>query len=135
MTRVVSFILGLALIGIGFLGMTDFVPEMSSSLLYLNIGEIALGIIGLLFGMYSPHGSAGTRQRNENTELRKSNNQFTRDSSDQMARENEQLKKTNEQYAKDSSDQLARENDQLRKEVEMLRSGNTTSSQQGNNQV
>ncbi len=127
MTRVVCFILGLALIAIGFLGMTDFVPEMSNSLLYMNIGEIALGIVGLLFGMYSPQGSAGMRQRTENTELRKSNNQFTKDSSDQMAKENEQLKKTNDQYAKDSSDQLARENEQLRKEVEMLRAGNPPS--------
>lgn len=129
MTRVVCFILGLAFIALGFLGLTTLVPMMSSSLLYLNIGEIALGIIGLLFGMYSPHGSASTRQRNENTQLRKSNDQFNKDSSDQMARENEQLKKTNDQYTKNSNEQLLNENEQLKKEIAQLRSEKATPSQ------
>jgi hypothetical protein len=46
--------------------------------------EIALGIIGLLFGMYSNHESEKIRQKNENTQLRKSNDQFAKDSSDQL---------------------------------------------------
>jgi mannose/fructose/N-acetylgalactosamine-specific phosphotransferase system component IIC len=51
---------------------------------YLYIVEIALGIIGLLFGMYSNHESEKIRQKNENTQLRKSNDQFAKDSSDQL---------------------------------------------------
>src|SRR5665647_2138483 len=90
MTRIVCFILGLVFLGLGFLGITNFVPMLSNELIYLNIGEIALGIIGMLFGVYSKQGS-------ENTRLRKSNKQFTKESSDQLIKQNEQLKKEIEQ--------------------------------------
>lgn len=122
MTRVVCFILGLAFIALGFLGMTDYIPELSNDFIYLNLGEIVLGIIGILFGMYSNRGNEQNRQRNENTQLRKSNDQFTKDSSDQLVKENEQLRKSNDQFTRDSSDQLVKENEQLKQEIAQMRS-------------
>lgn len=134
MTRVVCFILGLAFIALGFLGMMNLVPVMSNGFLYLNIGEIALGIIGLLFGMYSSRGSEQARQKNENTQLRKSNDQFTKDTSDQLVRENEQLKKSNDQFTRGSSDQLVKENEQLKIEIAQMRKEKNDQLQQENMQ-
>lgn len=121
MTRIISFILGLAFVALGFLGITNFVPVMSNNLIYLNIAEIVLGILGLLFGMYSPKSTENARQRKENLELKKSNEQHTKESLDQIIRENEQLKKMNEQLSKESSDQLIKDNEQLKKELEQSR--------------
>lgn len=135
MTRVVCFILGLAFIVLGFLGMMDLVPMLSNDLIYLNIGEIVLGIIGLLFGMYSSRGNEQTRQKNENNQLRKTNEQFTKDSSDQIVKENEQLKRSNDQFTRDSSDQLVKENEQLKQEIAQMRREKNDQLQQENMQT
>jgi hypothetical protein len=48
-----SIILGLAFLALGVLGVTGLVPMFTSDPSYVNIGEIVLGALGLLVGIYA----------------------------------------------------------------------------------
>lgn len=106
MTRVICFILGLAFIIIGVLGMTNFVPMLSNDLIYLNIIEIVLGVLGVLFGMYSRQSKVSIQQGKENVQLRESNDNF--------------VKAKNDQLMNDNLDKLTRENEQLKQDIAKL---------------
>lgn len=109
MTKLTSVLLGLALAAMGILGITGLMPMFQTNPIYVNIGEIVLGALGMIVGIYSHkndnHGREAkelsrqtkensSRQRQENDQLRKQNEQ-QRKQNDQQREENEQLKKNN----------------------------------------
>jgi hypothetical protein len=53
MAKTMSILLGLAFLALGILGITGLVPMFTSDPNYVNIGEIVLGGIGLLIGLFS----------------------------------------------------------------------------------
>jgi hypothetical protein len=46
-------ILGLAFLALGILGITGWVPMFQSGSIYVSIGEIVLGALGFLVGIYA----------------------------------------------------------------------------------
>lgn len=61
MTKMTSVVLGLSLIVLGIIGITNFSLDMQ----YVYIGEIALGIVGLLIGIYARQGVSDQRLKTE----------------------------------------------------------------------
>lgn len=53
MTKAMSIVLGLAFLALGILGITGTVSMFTSDPNYINIGEIVLGGLGLLVGLFS----------------------------------------------------------------------------------
>jgi len=53
MTKTMCIILSLAFLALGILGITGVVPMFTSDPNYVNIGEIVLGGLGLLTGLFS----------------------------------------------------------------------------------
>lgn len=53
MAKTMSIILGLAFLALGILGITGTVSMFTSDPSYINIGEIVLGGLGLLAGLFS----------------------------------------------------------------------------------
>jgi hypothetical protein len=53
MLRTVCIILSLALLVLGILGITGLVTMFKSDPIYVNIGEIVLGGLGFLAGLFS----------------------------------------------------------------------------------
>ena len=53
MAKTMSIILGLAFLALGILGITGTVSMFTSDPSYINIGEIVLGGLGLLAGIFS----------------------------------------------------------------------------------
>jgi hypothetical protein len=53
MVKAMCIILGLAFLALGILGLTGVVPMLTSDPNYVNIGEIILGGLGLLAGLFS----------------------------------------------------------------------------------
>lgn len=53
MLRMTCIVLGLALLALGILGITGLVTMFISDPIYVNIGEIVLGGLGLLAGIFS----------------------------------------------------------------------------------
>jgi hypothetical protein len=53
MARLMSIILGLAFLAMGILGITGTVAMLTTDPTYYNIGEIVLGGLGLLAGIFS----------------------------------------------------------------------------------
>lgn len=53
MKRATSFILGLAFLALGILGITGWVPMFTSNPNYINIAEIVLGAWGFLVGLFA----------------------------------------------------------------------------------
>jgi hypothetical protein len=53
MAKAMSIILGLAFLALGILGLTGIIPMFTSTLAYVNIGEIILGGLGLLAGIFT----------------------------------------------------------------------------------
>jgi cell shape-determining protein MreC len=97
MVKMIGFVLSLALLVTGFLGLTDVLPIFVTYPVLANIGAIVLGILSLLILIYAGRGGEMARQRKENFQQREENVQLRKESSDQSKREIEQLKKENEQ--------------------------------------
>ena len=53
MAKAMSIILGLAFLALGILGLTGLIPMFTSTLVYVNIGEIILGGLALLVGIFT----------------------------------------------------------------------------------
>ena len=110
MVKITSFILSLAILAAGFLGLTKLLPIFVTYPVLANIGAIILGMLGLLILIYSGRGKETAHQRRENSQQREENIQLKKEASDQSKRENEQLKK--------DIDQLRMENEQQRNMIE-----------------
>ena len=78
--------------------------------LYINIGEIVLGGLGLLVGIYAHQGRKYDQQTKELSRQ-------TKDNADRQRLEIEQLKKENEQGRQDNMDRQQQENEQLRNQL------------------
>lgn len=52
MLRPTCIILSLAFLAMGILGITEMVPMFTADLIYVNIGEIVIGGIGLVTGAF-----------------------------------------------------------------------------------
>jgi len=117
MAKTMSIILGLAFLALGILGITGMVPMFTSDPNYVNIGEIVLGGLGLLVGIYALQ----SRKYDQQT---KDFSQQAKDNSDRQQQEIEQLKKENEQGRQDNVDRQQQEIEQLKKENEQQRQEN-----------
>lgn len=111
MTKTACVIMGLAFLALGILGSTGLVPMFRNDPIYVNIGQIVLGGLGLLVGIYARQGSKYDRQT-------KDFSRQTKENSDRQRQENEQLRKENEQGRQDNIDRQQQENEQLRKQLE-----------------
>lgn len=117
MAKTMSFILGVAFLVLGILGITGLVPMFASDPYYVNVGEIVLGGLGLLVGIYARQGTNYDRQKNDFSRQ-------TKDNTDWQRKENEQLKRENEQSRKDGMTRQQLEIDQLKKTAGPAETGN-----------
>jgi hypothetical protein len=117
MAKTMCVILGLAFLALGILGITGVVPMFTSEPYYINIGEIILGGLGLLVGIYARQGMHYDRQKNDFSRQTKENTDWQR-------KENDQLKKENEQGRKDNIERQQQEIEQLKKQLEQQKQGN-----------
>jgi membrane protein involved in colicin uptake len=111
MAKTMCIILGLAFLALGILGITGVVPMFTSDPNYVNIGEIVLGGLGVLIGIYARQGRRYDQQTKEISRQ-------TKDNIDRQRQENEQLKKENEQLRNENIDRQQKENELLRKQLE-----------------
>jgi len=74
MTKLANVLMGLALIFIGVLGITGMVPMFQSNPAYWNIGEIVLGILGLIVGIYAKRTSKQEAEWNDSHQKRQNRN-------------------------------------------------------------
>lgn len=102
MVRMMCVILSLAFLTMGITGITGLLPVFRSYPAYVNSGEIILGALGLLVGIYARQAGEGIRQRRENSQQRKENVQLRKAQFDQLVKENERLIKENEQQRKEA---------------------------------
>ena len=93
MSKAACVIMGLAFLALGILGLTGLVSIFQSDPVYVNIGEIVLGGLGFMIGVYSRQSSKQDRQKQENVQLKKENEQRIKDNADRQKQENERLKK------------------------------------------
>ena len=99
MKKTMCVILGLAFLALGILGITGLVTMFQSDSVYVNIGEIILGSLGLIIGVYSrqnivytPRKTMSSQQENDIDQQRKEINQ-QRKEIDQQRREIDQQRK------------------------------------------
>lgn len=111
MAKSVCFLLGLAFLALGILGITGLVPMFTSDPYYVNVGEIVLGGIGLLVGIYA-------RQSTKYDQQVKDFSRQTKNNADWQRQENVQLKKENDQGRKDNFERQQQENVQLRAQLD-----------------
>ncbi|MBN7771850.1 hypothetical protein [Clostridium aminobutyricum] len=105
MVRMTSFILSLAFLVMGFLGLTELLPIFKTYPVYANVGAIALGVLGLLIVLYVRRIGESAHQRRENSQQKKENVQLRKETYDQSKREIEQLKKDIEQLKAENMQQ------------------------------
>lgn len=101
MTKITCVLLSLVLMALGLIGVTGFIIDMT----YINIGAIAIGVIGLLVGIYAKQGTSDQRLKTETATQK---------------RDIEHQKKDIEQQKKDLEEQK-KEIDQQKKEIEHQR--------------
>jgi len=117
MAKTMCIILGLAFLALGILGITGVVPMFTSDPNYVNIGEIVLGALGLLVGIYARQGTKYNQQTKDFTRQ-------TKDNADRQRQELDQLKMENEQGRKDNIERQRQENEQLRNQLEQQKKDN-----------
>ena len=117
MTKAACVIMGLAFLALGILSISGLVPAFKSDSIYVNIGEIVLGGLGLIVGIYA-------RQNRKYDQQSKDFSQQSRNNAERQRQENEQLKMENEQGRKDNIDRQKQENEQLRKQLDQQKQEN-----------
>jgi len=120
MAKTMCLILGLALLAMGILGFTETIPMLTRDPNYINIGEIVLGGVAILFGIYASQGRKYVPPSKDLTRQIK-------DSSERQRQENEQLKKENEQGRREIIERQEQENERLRKQLEQQQKDNEKS--------
>jgi hypothetical protein len=103
MTKAVCVILGLAFLALGILGITGLVSMLKSDPVFVNIGEIVLGGLGLLVGIYAQQSRKYEQQSKEFSRQSK-------DAANRQSQENEQLKKQLEQQRQENERQRKHDN-------------------------
>jgi len=116
MSKMMNVILGLALIALGILGITGWIPMLVNDQIYVSIGEIVLGGLGLLVGVYAKQNSENNRQSRDNAVQKKDIAAQRNEIAEQRKENYDQKKKENEQLRKDNADQLKERNTQQRRE-------------------
>ena len=116
MSKMMNVILGLAFIALGILGITGWVPMLTTNLVYVSIGEIVLGGLGLLVGVYAQQNSENNRQSRDNAKQKKEIASQRNEIAEQRKENYNQKTKENEQLRKENADQLKEQNNQQRKE-------------------
>lgn len=96
MAKTMCVILGLAFLVLGITGITGVVPMFTSDPLYVNIGEIILGALGLLVGIYARQGTNYDQQAKDFSRQTKDNADRLRKQLEEQKHENEQLRKHND---------------------------------------
>ena len=111
---------------LGILGITGFVPMFKTDVVYVNIGEIVLGGLGFLVGIYARQNTASNYQSRENARQRKDISDQRKENYNLKMKENEQLRKENSDQLKDKNDLQRKDNEQRRKENEQQRKENNS---------
>lgn len=62
MKKLTCVMLGLAFLALGILGITGWVPMFRTDPIYVNIGEIILGILGFVVGVYARQSALNNSQ-------------------------------------------------------------------------
>lgn len=124
MAKTMSVILGLALLALGILGITGLVSMFQSDLVYVNVGEIVLGGLGLLVGIYARISGKYDQQIKDLSKQTKENTDRQRQENDQLRSENDQGRKDNADRQKQENEQLIKQNEQQRLENERLKMHN-----------
>lgn len=73
MTKLANVLMGLALIAMGALGVKGLMPMFQSNPIYLSIGEIILGILGLIVRIYARKTSRHEQDAKDLSKLTKEN--------------------------------------------------------------
>jgi hypothetical protein len=131
MLRATSIVLGLAFLALGILGITSVVPMFKAEQIFVNIGEIVIGALGMVAGMfardrrenYHQQKKANEQQSKANDQQRKENINQQQKVNDQQSKENEHQQKANDQQSKEN-EQQQKANDQQKKENEQQRREN-----------
>ena len=105
MAKTMNVILGVAFLALGILGITGLVPMFKTDVVYVNIGEIVLGGLGFLVGIYARQNQANNHQSRENARQRKDISDQRKENYNQKAKENEQQRKENEHQRKENNSQ------------------------------
>lgn len=92
--KLTCVILGLAFLALGILGITGWVTMFRTDPIYVNIGEIILGSLGFLVGVYAREGAANNSQATVLSQQGKDIEQ-QRIELDQLKDKNNQLEKEN----------------------------------------
>lgn len=123
MAKTTSMILGLAFLALGILGITGLVPIFTSDLIYVNIGEIVLGGLGLLIGIYARQGRNFSRRTNDLSHQ-------SRDNAEMQRQEIDKLKKLLEQQKEENEARQQQETEKLKKLLEQQQQENEARQQQ-----
>ena len=91
MKRVMCVFMGVIFIGLGFLGMTGIVPMFKNDEPYITVGQVLIGFIGIVVGIYSGRAKENARQRKESKQLRKENKNMKKENLDQLQNDYEAI--------------------------------------------
>ena len=113
----------LVFLALGILGLTGWIPMLTGSQTYVSIGEIILGGLGFIVGIYARSGGH-IRQVKQNNQQVKQNNQQIKQNFEQQRKDNQQLRKENDEQKKENDEQRDQNFDQQRKEIDHQRKVN-----------
>ena len=100
MKKTMCVILGLAFLALGILGVTGLIAMFQSDPIYVNIGEIILGGLGLIVGVYSPQNIVYSNKKIISAQ-QESEIALQRKELDQQRRDIDQQRKEIDQQAKE----------------------------------
>lgn len=92
MVRLTTFILSLAFLIAGILGLTNLLPIFELYPVYANLGAIVLGILGMLIVIYVRRGGETAAQKRALAREREENERLRKEAAEQSKRETEQLR-------------------------------------------
>lgn len=124
MVRMTTFILSLAILVTGFLGLTNLLPIFITYPFLANVGAILLGILGLLVTIYVGKSGQTLTQKKERSQQKEENIQLRKETVNQLKTEINQLKK--------ETNQLKMENEQQRNMIEQQISQNSSKNDEYN---
>ena len=130
MTKLANVLMGLVLVAMGVLGITGLMPTFQSNPAYLNIGEIILGGLGLIVGVYSHRTGKQERVAKDLAKQTKANNTQHKQDYDQLKRENDQGKQENADRQRQENEQLKKQNERQKLENEQQKLKNAQQKQE-----
>ncbi len=115
MSKMMNVLMGLAFIALGVLGITGLIPMFTINQIYVSIGEILFGTLGLLVGIYAKQNPGTNQQSRDNARQKKDIAVQRKEIAEQRKDSYDQKKKENDQLKKDNVEQLKEKNKQQRK--------------------